>query len=109
MIERLSNSTAQLGTILNWPQRQQRLYARDGLRSRRIVRNQRHVRQSEILAEAFIIPEQKQLVLHQRAAKRTAKLVALKDRNIALIKIVAGIERAVTDEFKRAAVQLICA
>ena len=62
---------------------------------------------SPVLAESFVVAEEKQLVGANGAAERCAELVALKLGNRALVEVVARIECAVANELKCCAVQLI--
>jgi len=55
------------------------------------------------LAEAFIISEQEGLVSAERAAERATEHIALKCRNVAMVKEVTGIQ-AIAHEFAEAAV-----
>ena len=60
-----------------------------------------------MLAIAFIISENESLVLLNRTAQRSSKIIALKLRDVALIEKIAGIEIAVADELVERAVQRI--
>ena len=60
-------------------------------------------------ALAFVINEEKCLVLHDRAAERAAELVIAKWilRLASVVEIIAGIQSVVTEEIKAGAVQAV--
>src|ERR1039458_1160928 len=69
----------------------------DGVRSRREVRN---------LTDAFIVHEEEQFVLDQRATQVAAELIQ-SQRYILRREVVQGIKRIVAKEFKHAAVEIV--
>src|SRR3569833_1073485 len=114
------NAAAEFGPICLRPQSEQRddgrVDAHERLVTRRVgqialaclgVRHKRDGAQAPCLAESFVVAEEKQFVFDQWPTQRSAKLVALKRRNRAVIEVVAGIERAIADELKSCAMDLI--
>src|SRR5215469_9006377 len=61
----------------------------------------------QVLAEAFVIPEEKRLILSDRATKSSPELVTLKQRSRSLVKVVRCVKRIVPQEFVDAAVQFV--
>ncbi len=74
---------------------------------RLVVRHQCDCAQSPVLPEAFVVAEEKELVVANGPAERAAELVALEFGNRSSVEVVPGIERTVTDEFERRAVRLV--
>ena len=120
MAEGFSDSAAQLRAVLHRPQREQRrdrridadillLPGRVGqiAQAGLIVRYESDSAQAPILAEAFVVAEEEELVGANGSSERAAELVALKLGNGALVEVVARIECAVADEFKCGAVQFV--
>src|SRR5260370_17200747 len=100
-----------LGRSSNWcrPEIQQRLHARCGCRSRREPGNERDRCLVQVLAESFIVAEQKRLVLANRATGRRSELVSLKRWRRSLIEIVGRVERIVADKLVQRSVPGIAA
>ncbi len=104
------------------PEREVRQHRRIQIRNRRVdargvgkralahlrIRNHAHAAQRQRLAEAFVVAEQEQLVLLERAAQRAAELVpAERRRNGRLVEEIARIESAVAQKFEQRSVQRI--
>src|ERR1700753_3951587 len=96
-----------LGAVCDGPKCKKRLNARYGLRTGCIVGYEREIAETQRLAEAFVVGEEKGLVLDDRTAGGGAENVAFEMRNIAVIEEVASVERAVAQEFVRRSVKLI--
>ena len=110
MAERLRDAAAQVWPVLGCVDTHVRLPSRrvgQIALPRLVIGNQRHRAQPPVLPEAFVVAEEKQLVLLHRAAQRRAKLVALELRNRRLVKVVARIESAVAQKFKYRAMQTV--
>ena len=60
----------------------------------------------KVLAEAFVVPEEKGFVFLRRSAEGCSELVALKGRGGALIEIVGGVERVVAQKFVDRSVEM---
>ena len=95
------------GPLAMGHKREQRLDAGDGRGAGSGVRHEGEIAETELLAEAFVVAEEKRFVLLDRAAERTAEHVALERRNRAVVEVVAGIERAIAQEFVGVAVKLV--
>src|SRR5258708_21722107 len=89
------------------PQREQRPDARHSAGARCGVRDQREIAKSQRLPKAFVVPEQKRLVLAQWTAQRSTELIALKLRDVPVVEEVPRVQCAVPDEFIDVAVELI--
>ena len=98
MAEGLRDPSSQFRSVLYRPQREQRLDAGNSGCPRRVVRNQRHIAQTQMLPESLIIREYESLVLLDRPSQRAAKFVALKLRNRAMIEKVARVQIVVSQE-----------
>jgi hypothetical protein len=59
------------------------------------------------MPEAFVVAENEELVVANGSAERAAELIALKFGDGTNVEVVASVERAVADEFKCVAVQLV--
>ncbi len=75
--------------------------------ARLVVRHEGYVAQAPGLAKAFVVAEEKELVLADWAAQSSAELVALELGNRCLVKVVARVESAVADELEGGAVQSV--
>src|SRR6478752_5846679 len=75
--------------------------------ARVVVGHERYIAQPKILAEAFVIAEEERLVLLDRAAKRSAKLVALELGSGPLIEEIARVEIVIAQKLIYAAVHFV--
>src|SRR5439155_3416052 len=113
----------QLRPVLHRPQVQERRDAigQPNLRQRACLRvgkiaqsrigvwHQRHVRKTEILPVAFVVAEQEELVLLDRAAQGQAEVITLELRNLLLIEVVSSVQRGIAQKLIRRPVQAVCA
>src|SRR6185312_4317780 len=65
--------------------------------------------ESEVLAIALVVAEEKKLVAADGAAERTAELIALKFGGGTDVEVIARVESAVAKKFIRVAVDVVCA
>src|ERR1700730_7095762 len=63
--------------------------------------------QAKILPEAFVVSKQKGLVFPDRTTERAAKFIASKRRDLATIKEILGVQRAISQKFIDIAVQVV--
>src|ERR1700676_2008621 len=63
--------------------------------------------QAQALPEAFVVCECESFVLADRTTKRATEHVAPEPRDTAMVKVIAGIQRAVPQEFIGAAMELV--
>src|SRR5207244_3171267 len=73
------------------------------------VWHQRHVRKTEILPVAFVVAEQEELVLLDRAAQGQAEVITLELRNLLLIEVVSSVQRGIAQKLVRRPMQAVCA
>ena len=71
-----------------------------------VVEHGRHLRDPLVLAQPFVAAEEERPVLHDRPAKRSAKLVAPEIR-LLVVKVVLAIELVVAEELERRAGKVI--
>ena len=83
------------------------MHAGDGFRARGVVGDESEIAEAEVLAEAFVVDEEKGFVFYDRAAGGCAEDVAFEMRDVAVIEEVASVERAVAHEFVGGAVELV--
>src|SRR6266404_5136966 len=77
------------------PQSKQRLNTRDGTGPGSSIRHKSYIAQTQILPETLVISEQECLVLPDRPTERTAKLIALKLRDRAMVEEIPGVQCAI--------------
>src|SRR5438309_3228087 len=91
------------------PECEQRPHTSNRTGSRSGIRHERDIAQPQVLAETFVICEEKSFVLFERSAERCAKHIPLKLWDRAMIEEVARVQRTVTQKFVRAPMEAICA
>src|SRR5207249_6122596 len=75
--------------------------------SRFVVRNDRHVADSEAMTESFIVAEKKNAILLERTSAAGAELISPEWSDGTLIEEIARIERAVPEKFENRSVELV--
>src|SRR5215468_5950401 len=95
--------------VRNRPESEQWPNTRHSGGARNTVRHKGDVAHAKVLPVAFVVAEEKCFVAANWAAERAAEDVAPELGDIALIKEVSGVERAVAHELIYGAMELICA
>ena len=72
-----------------------------------VIRNEGDVGDAEILAVAFVVGEEKELVFFDRTTEGGAVVVALELGDAGLVEVVAGVEEAVAKELVDVTVELV--
>ena len=78
-----------------------------GWRGEAGVGDEGDVGDAEVLAVAFVVGEEEELVVPDGAAERGAEVVALELGDAGLVEVVAGVEEAVAEELVGGAVELV--
>src|SRR5262249_31385415 len=105
----LTSGGHQFPSIRDRPECKQGFDARDRAGSRSFVGDKRKDAQSQVLPQALVISENEAFVLAKRAAQRSAEIVSLIVRDVAVIEKVARIEGVVSREFVEGTVKFVAA
>ena len=100
MAERFGDAAAQFRAVLYRPEGQQRRTTAGTALARRerVIGNQRHIAQAQVLPVAFVVAEQKQLVFANGPARGRTEFVSLERRDRALVEEIARVQSAVAQK-----------